>query len=518
MKDMLVWKIVMADGTTRLGAEPFAPGRIRIRETLPEQKIRSLTAKIHIPLGDDGRIFMNGYQTWTHCREYTKKDRIRGLGHLPQAAVARFGLDRYADYHFFRYPERPGYTHGYSYCYFREGESFRLIGSLDETNGYTMFLYNAEKEVLTIKRDCEDLLAKEKPAENGGTADARENADGRFTLFDLWLGEGGEEQVFDGWFGAMGISPRTEKKIAGYSSWYNRYQEISEECIAEDLKGAAEVLRPGDLFQIDDGWEPFVGDWLTADAKKFPNEMKAPADAIHEKGFLAGLWLAPFVAEEKSALFREHRDWFLADENGPWKAGGNWSGFYALDIDKPEVTAYLEEVFRQVFDVWEYDLVKLDFLYAAAPFGSEGETRAARMTRAMKLLRKWCGDRLILACGVPLYPAFGLADYCRVSCDVSLSFDDKLYMRLCHRERPSTKHAVETDTARRQLNGRAFGSDPDVFFLRTENISLTNKQKDLLARTCAECGSVFLTSDNMSRYTDEQKAAYRAYRELFDKK
>lgn len=30
------------------------------------------------------------------------------------------------------------------------------------------------------------------------------------------------------------------------------------------------LLCPGDLFQIDDGWEPKVGDWLETDAQKFP--------------------------------------------------------------------------------------------------------------------------------------------------------------------------------------------------------------------------------------------------------
>ena len=82
---------------------------------------------------------------------------------------------------------------------------------------------------------------------------------------------GGETEVFDGWFQAMGIKPRTEKKLAGYSSWYNRYQDITEDTIREDLTGCCSLLCPGDLFQIDDGWEPKVGDWLETDAQKFPH-------------------------------------------------------------------------------------------------------------------------------------------------------------------------------------------------------------------------------------------------------
>ena len=78
-------------------------------------------------------------------------------------------------------------------------------------------------------------------------------------------------------------------------------------------------------------------------------------------------------------------------------------------------------------------------------------------------------------------PAFGLVDYCRVSCDVSLDWDDVWYMRLFHRERVSTKQAIKNTLFRRQLNGRAYGSDPDVFFLREENCKLTAEQKRTLA-------------------------------------
>ncbi|MGX8699600.1 MAG: glycoside hydrolase family 36 protein, partial [bacterium] len=283
-----------------------------------------------------------------------------------------------------------------------------------------------------------------------------------------------------------------------------------EETILQDLRGCAAVLDKGDLFQVDDGWEPAVGDWLAPDAGKFPGGMKAVAEAIHREGFEAGLWLAPFVAERDSALWREHPDWFLLVEGKPWSCGSNWSGFYSLDIDNPEVEAYLREVFRRVFHVWGFDFVKLDFLYGAAPFGNERETRAGRMLRAMRLLREICGCHPILGCGVPIMPAFGLVEYCRVSCDVSLSWDDKPQMRLAHRERVSTRQALETSTFRRQLSGRAWLSDPDVFFLREENVELTEGQKDTLATANRLLGGVFLCSDDMSRYDAAKKEKYRA--------
>ncbi len=73
---------------------------------------------------------------------------------------------------------------------------------------------------------------------------------------------------------------------------------------------------------------------------------------------------------------------------------------YALDIDNPAVLDYLRRVFDRVLNDWSFDLVKLDFLYGAAPFGNARESRAARMYRAMELLRTWCGQKQILGCGV----------------------------------------------------------------------------------------------------------------------
>ena len=52
----------------------------------------------------------------------------------------------------------------------------------------------------------------------------------------------------------------------------------------------------------------------------------------------------------------------------------------------------MRRVFHRVLDEWGCDLVKLDFLYGAAPFGTAQESRAGRMIRAMDFLREVCGD------------------------------------------------------------------------------------------------------------------------------
>lgn len=130
------------------------------------------------------------------------------------------------------------------------------------------------------------------------------------------------------------------------------------------------------------------------------------------------------------------------------------------------------------------------------------------MTRGMELLRRLCGDKLILGCGVPVMPAFGVVDYCRISCDVGLDWNNSFIVRSANRETVSTRRAVLNSVFRRQLNGRAYLSDPDVFFLREDNIKLTAEEKYTLATVNSLFGGVLLCSDDMGGYTPEARRAY----------
>ena len=499
--NQLTWHVNGVDDSGELfienGCENIENGQIRISIPVHGVTMRDVRGELPLEAGEEDRIFMNGYQTWTYSPEYSIHSSIRGVRGLPASVVDRFSLDRYSDYHFVPYLNRSGILHGFSWMTIRRGNHYRLIASLDETDGYTIFTYDAKSSFLYLKRDCMDVRFEE-----------------TFRPFELFFAEGSAEEVYDAWFDAMGVKCLTDQKLFGYSSWYNRYQDIDEACVLKDLAGCRSILKEGDLFQVDDGWEPFIGDWLEPDGKKFPGGMKKITDEVHRAGMKAGLWLAPFCAEENSSVFREHPDWFFMVNGKPWKCGCNWSGFYALDIDNPEVRKYLSDVFRRVFDDWGFDLVKLDFLYCAATFGTKTESRAARMIRAMKWLRELCGDHLILGCGVPVMPAFGLVDYCRISCDVTLDWNDKMYMRIIHRERPSTKQAIVNTVTRYMLNGRAHLNDPDVFFLREENCRLSDRQKDLLARCGALLGGIWLTSDDAGSYTEQMKEKYAELRYL----
>lgn len=458
---------------------------------------------IEFPCGQDDRLFFNGYQTWTISREMAPSESMKPTAPFFRLAGRPWGTLRYGDEFFADYPGTPGTFHGFTYMYRRSGDTYTLLGSTDETNGYTIFYYDASSSRLRIVKDA--------------------GMQGRYDAgLHVVCYEGTEDEVFDAWFAASGNKCRDARRLAGYSSWYNRFDRITDETITEDLEGCSRVLKEGDLFQIDDGWQIRVGDW-EADLAKFPRGMKASVDDIHSRGYLAGLWLAPFSAAHDSSIVREHPDWMLMHNGRPWYAGCNWGGFYALDIDNPEVQDYLASVFDKVFNEWGFDLVKLDFLYGAAPHMTArgkffGESRGGRMCRAMRYLRKWCGDGLILGCGVPLGPAFGVVDYCRIGCDAGLDWANSPLMRQVNREIVSTRNAICDIYYRRQLNGRAFISDPDVFFLRRDNIKLTEEQRHMHARVCAQYGGLLLTSDNMGNYDSGQLEMYSELLDIWENK
>ena len=462
-----------------------------------ETELHCVSAIFRFDFEKHDMLYLNGYQSWTDSRERGVKDRMHSLDRVPKKVVQKFSLDRYGDNRFVRYSHARGQQHGFTYGYVRRGEEFTLFGSLAEESGFTVLRFDTQGNRIILEKDC-----------------AGHHFAGDYTVFDLVILHGTEDEVFDEYFRLLGVAPAKGKRLTGYTSWYNLYENISEESIAADLKGFAGSKTLPDVFQIDDGYENAVGDWLVMN-ERFPHGMKAAADAIREAGMMPGIWLAPFAAEKKSILVKEHPDWLLRDENGEPQMGGcNWSGFYGLDIYNPEVRAYLKEVFDTVVRDWGYRLLKLDFLYAACLIPRRDKTRAQVMYDGMRFLRELAGDALILGCGVPLAPAFGMVDYCRIGCDMTLNWLGDRIMRPLHREVPSTRNTLLNTVYRRHLDGRAWRNDPDVFLLRDDNMKLSEKQRETLASVNALFGGVLFTSDNVGAYDEGKRAVYERIEKL----
>lgn len=438
------------------------------------------------------KFFVNGYQSWTTSGEMSAEDIYRGT--TPLAGVTKYTKDMAitsGDYAFTRYESRPGFFHSFTYTYLRRGGEFELFGSLSERNGYTVFYSDMEKHIFSVEKDVEGLTISEP-----------------YEMFDIVRVVGGYDEVFEKYFAAMGLPAKKRiDRLTGYTSWYNYFQKIDENIILRDLKGLSRARESVNIFQIDDGYEPFVGDWLDYNGKDFPNGMKTIADAVHREGYLAGIWLAPFnVQRGKSRILKEHPDWLIRNPDGKPQLGCvAWGGAYTLDIYNPEVREHLKKVFDTVLDDWGYDMVKLDFLYSQCRTPRDNKTRGTIMCEAMDFLRECVGDKIILGCGVPLGPAFGVVDACRISCDVDLSYGGKFYNSMSiNNELPSAQNAINNSMFRRHLNGRAFLNDPDVFFLRDHNLTFTWEQKLLLAKINNLFGRVLFVSDDAGEYSEAE--------------
>lgn len=438
------------------------------------------------------KFFVNGYQSWTTSGEMSSEDIYRGT--TPLAGVTKYTKDMAitsGDYAFTRYEPRPGFFHSFTYTYLRRGDELEFFGSLSERNGYTVFYSDMEKHIFSVEKDVEGLTISEP-----------------YEMFDIVRFVGGYDEVFDKYFAAMSLPAKKRvDRLTGYTSWYNYFQKIDENIILRDLKGLSRARESVNIFQIDDGYEPFVGDWLDYNGRDFPNGMKTIADAVHREGYLAGIWLAPFnVQRGKSRILKEHPDWLIRNPDGKPQLGCvAWGGAYTLDIYNSEVREHLKKVFDTVLNDWGYDMVKLDFLYSQCRTPRNNKTRGTIMCEAMDFLRECVGDKIILGCGVPLGPAFGVVDACRISCDVDLSYGGKFYNSMSiNNELPSAQNAINNSMFRRHLNGRAFLNDPDVFFLRDYNLTFTWEQKLLLAKINNLFGCVLFVSDDAGEYSEAE--------------
>lgn len=437
------------------------------------------------------RIYVNGYQSWTDSLEYRPDGQMKELTRLTEFLIMKtpvhnVGFSKSGDNDFHKFPRIPGFFYGWSYGYVRDGKNVEIFGSLSERSGYTIVNFDAGNNQIVIEKDLEGVTYTEEK---------------ELLNFAHVCGE--YDEAFDRYFDLMGVKSREMKKRVGYTTWYNYYGNIRADVVKRDLDSISKLDTKIDCFQIDDGYQTAIGDWLSTDKKKFPDGMKKVAEDIHANDMLAGLWLAPFAGVKTSTLFKEHEDWFIKDKNGkPYNTGHNWGGFYSLDIYNEGVRDYLKHVFDVVLNDWGYDLVKLDFLYGACVLPMHNKSRGEIMCDAMDLIREWCGDKLVLGCGVPIMPAFGKVDYCRIGCDISLDWKKKPHII---REEVSTPHAVCNAVFRRHLNGRAWMNDPDVFLLRDSNNKMSLDQRKLTARINSVFGSLLFVSDNVDEYTDEQR-------------
>jgi alpha-galactosidase len=81
----------------------------------------------------------------------------------------------------------------------------------------------------------------------------------------------------------------------GWCSWYQYFHGVTEEDVRSNL--ALADAWPFEVFQVDDGYQAAIGDWLETN-ERFPSDLAGLADTIRAAGRTPGIWLAPFLASK----------------------------------------------------------------------------------------------------------------------------------------------------------------------------------------------------------------------------
>lgn len=457
--------------------------------------IDTCEASLSIDLSHADSLFLNGYQSWTVCSEQSPRARTRGSEGLFFGGTTRSNFDSAGDTLFLEEDRRAGHQHGFTYGYLKMGDHTILVGSTDESNGYTLIREHLHRGRLILSKECPTMALH--PSTQVELM--------RFSMID-----GSLDSCVRRWLHIAHTPQRFAPGLVGYTSAYDG-SNLSFSTVNKSLVNLAQLLSQVDLgdciplFELGSSWSE-VGDWQNPDATRFPDGLASIADNIHAAGMIAGIWFAPFVASRSSRLVKDHPAWLLKDTNEqPISVSSPVGHVLVLDTLNAEVRAYVADAIHSFVEAG-FGLVEADLLYVAALMPHGGKNRGELMADALDLLRDACGPTVFLsAASTPLAAAFGTADYCRVSPERASGWDGSFALKRRDCEHPSTKNATLTASARRPLDIRAFRNRPAPFTLLDDTL----KPEQLTAMLQAQLSSgAFLTSDDVSAWSEAQKARY----------
>jgi alpha-galactosidase len=278
---------------------------------------------------------------------------------------------------------------------------------------------------------------------------------------------------------------------SGWCSWYCFGPKVTAEDVRRNLDVIAREVPGLRYVQIDDGYQPAMGDWLETGAA-FGGDVRGVLQAIRARGFEPAIWVAPFVAERDSNLFRGDPDWFVTGADGqPLRSDqvtfGGWrhGPWYVLDGTHPGAQAHLESVFRTMRGDWGCTYFKLDANFWGAIHGGRFHdpraTRVEAYRRGMEAVRRGAGDAFLLGCNHPLWPSLGLVHGSRSSNDIKRTW-------------ARVKGTARQNLERNWQNGRLWWNDPDAVVLT----GLGDDEVRFHATAVYATGGMILSGDDLS--------------------
>ncbi len=308
---------------------------------------------------------------------------------------------------------------GSNYFMVKEDDSWYLIGATSAFHSDLMFSLNSENGEISIYWDLGHITIEGKTCYKSD--------------YICFLKGSSREDVLN-LFGEL-IRKHHEITLlptkTGWCSWYCYYANVTEQIVKDNLDLMDRDLPECEYIQIDDGFQTHMGDWLE-ESEKFNSGLKALCDEIRAKGKKPAIWVAPFIADGNSKIFKENPSWFIKDENGnPLKAEnvtyGGWreTPWYLLDMSIHAVRNRIKHIFKVLKRDYGIDYFKLDACYWGAIKGLKYKHHISAVSHyrlGLFAIRKAVGnDSYILGCNAPLWPSIGLVNAQRVTDDVERS-------------------------------------------------------------------------------------------------
>jgi alpha-galactosidase len=278
---------------------------------------------------------------------------------------------------------------------------------------------------------------------------------------------------------------------------------VTAQQVLDNLDIVARQFPDLRYVQIDDGYQSAMGDWLMTGGA-FGGNVRTVLDAIRRRGFEPAIWVAPFVAEEASDVFRDHSGWFIMDAAGaPLRSDrvtfGGWrrGPWYALDGTHPSVQAHFEQLFRTMREEWGCTYFKLDANFWGAMHGGRlndpKATRIEAYRRGMQAIARGAGGAFLLGCNHPMWPSIGLVHGSRSSNDINRTWD-------------RVRSTARQNLSRNWQNSRLWWNDPDAVVLAGE---LTDEECQFHATAIYATGGMVLSGDDLTAIAPARAAMLR---------
>ena len=215
-----------------------------------------------------------------------------------------------------------------------------------------------------------------------------------------------------------------------------------------------------------------------------------------------GLWMAPFAADKHSKIAAQNPDWIIRNHAGAVANSSNCGKFfYGLDTTNPRVREYVHHCVQRAVENWGFNVLKIDFLYAACLEGN-GKfdltmSRAEAMDLALRTIRDAAGsDVFLIGCGCPIASAIGSVDAMRISADTGPTWYPPPPLPWWDMGTlPSLRSMVRNSISRAPFGHRWWHNDPDCLMFG-EHTRLTNDEVASAASVVAmTCGMLLLSDD-----------------------